>query len=286
MTNFRVIKIFDFGKLLERSKIKHGDVNRKKFIFVFFSKMTKSDISSTHSDSDTEEWTQENDYNPIICPCCSTEIRLIPDFLHHMSTAHPSINFATKLETLEFYDYIKLINHLRKNNGTITDSLATDEQLYKPQLPDDSLLSLFDELKLSLNLVKNDENQELFNTKTAYNALMDEFKAYKLAVSQSILNMSEPKKNESSSKKVEEEEGDYYFSSYAHTEIHESMLKDTIRTEAYRDYIYDNKDLFNGKVVLDVGCGTGILSMFAAKAGAKAGKLNKYLNKKTHLSFS
>ena len=46
------------------------------------------------------------------------------------------------------------------------------------------------------------------------------------------------------------------------------MLKDTIRTDAYRDFIYDNKDLFNGKVVLDVGCGTGILSMFCARAGA------------------
>lgn len=46
------------------------------------------------------------------------------------------------------------------------------------------------------------------------------------------------------------------------------MLKDTVRTDAYRDFIYNHKHLFSGKVVLDVGCGTGILSMFCAKAGA------------------
>jgi len=47
------------------------------------------------------------------------------------------------------------------------------------------------------------------------------------------------------------------------------MLKDTVRTGSYRSAIMDNGHLFKGKVVLDVGCGTGILSMFAAKAGAK-----------------
>jgi len=62
---------------------------------------------------------------------------------------------------------------------------------------------------------------------------------------------------------------DYYFDSYAHFGIHEEMLKDEVRTLTYRNAIYHNRHLFKDKIVLDVGSGTGILAMFAAKAGAK-----------------
>jgi len=61
---------------------------------------------------------------------------------------------------------------------------------------------------------------------------------------------------------------EYYWNSYSHFGIHEEMLKDEVRTKSYRNAIMNNKHLFKGKVVLDVGCGTGILSLFAAKAGA------------------
>ncbi|KAA6378736.1 MAG: putative Protein arginine N-methyltransferase [Streblomastix strix] len=61
---------------------------------------------------------------------------------------------------------------------------------------------------------------------------------------------------------------DYYFESYAHFGIHEEMLKDEVRTKTYKQAIVNNPELFRGKTVLDVGCGTGILSMFAAQAGA------------------
>ncbi|KAG2249580.1 hypothetical protein Bca4012_022799 [Brassica carinata] len=61
---------------------------------------------------------------------------------------------------------------------------------------------------------------------------------------------------------------DYYFDSYSHFGIHEEMLKDVVRTKTYQNVIYQNKFLIKDKVVLDVGAGTGILSLFCAKAGA------------------
>jgi len=60
-----------------------------------------------------------------------------------------------------------------------------------------------------------------------------------------------------------------YFNSYARFGIHHEMLSDRIRTEGYQKFLENNPSLLKGKVVLDIGCGTGILSMFAARAGAK-----------------
>lgn len=60
-----------------------------------------------------------------------------------------------------------------------------------------------------------------------------------------------------------------YFQSYSHLGIHAEMIKDHVRTDTYRAAIMQHQHFIAGKVVMDVGCGTGILAIFCAQAGAK-----------------
>ncbi|KAL2015743.1 hypothetical protein VTK56DRAFT_4890 [Thermocarpiscus australiensis] len=185
----------------------------------------------------------------------------------------------------------------------ITAEHLADEALLKPVLEDDALIFCLDELpgpetapgqgqekgKDAEVQARNGEGvsveellRENARLRDELEQLAKQFSSYRLAVEQTLdrrwgVDEEEGDKGETAeavaagaaeAKDGENNDSAYYFESYAHNDIHETMLKDTVRTDAYRDFIYNNKHLFAGKVVLDVGCGTGILSMFCARAGA------------------
>ncbi|KAJ5727568.1 hypothetical protein N7493_005388 [Penicillium malachiteum] len=188
---------------------------------------------------------------------------------------------------LDFLDTIKLVNYVRSEvkAGNLTPDVSSkskfEDDLYlKPVLEDDALLYSLDDIaeqEGEETAPGTDAERRVQELQEDLERLQTQFSEYRLAVQKSMedqlnkedesLGASAPAGKASGSKAQEVDED--YFASYAYNGIHESMLKDAIRTDAYRDFVYENKHLFKDKVVLDVGCGTGILSMFCAKAGAK-----------------
>jgi histone-arginine methyltransferase CARM1 len=60
-----------------------------------------------------------------------------------------------------------------------------------------------------------------------------------------------------------------YFYYFGKMRSHEGMMNDIGRSETYRKAIHGNPDNFKGKIVMDVGSGSGLLAFFAIQAGAK-----------------
>ncbi|XP_017279287.1 protein arginine N-methyltransferase 2 isoform X2 [Kryptolebias marmoratus] len=56
-----------------------------------------------------------------------------------------------------------------------------------------------------------------------------------------------------------------YFGSYGTLRLHLEMLSDRSRTETYRQVVLSNSASLKNKVVMDLGCGTGIISLFCAQ---------------------
>jgi len=186
---------------------------------------------------------------------------------------------------LEFMGLVKLVNYVRRSvsqGNTVPDLSAScfeDDYYLLPAMESDAVLYNLEEILAQSRSSATSKVEELQEQMTALQARFDAYredvskylgdKFEKLGVDVHEDSDGEPVDLKSNMKtRLDQQDADY-FQSYSGNAIHETMLKDRIRTDAYRDFIYDNKDLFRDKVVLDVGCGTGILSMFCARAGAK-----------------
>jgi histone-arginine methyltransferase CARM1 len=69
--------------------------------------------------------------------------------------------------------------------------------------------------------------------------------------------------------RTDESSATQYFQFYGYLAQQQNMMQDYIRTSTYQRAILSNLEDFRDKVVLDVGAGSGILSFFAAQAGAR-----------------
>ncbi|XP_037008413.2 protein arginine N-methyltransferase 6 [Artibeus jamaicensis] len=70
-------------------------------------------------------------------------------------------------------------------------------------------------------------------------------------------------------RRTRRERDQLYYECYSDISVHEEMISDRVRTDAYRLGIMRNWAALQDKTVLDVGAGTGILSIFCAQAGAR-----------------
>lgn len=69
--------------------------------------------------------------------------------------------------------------------------------------------------------------------------------------------------------RTEESSASQYFQFYGYLSQQQNMMQDYVRTSTYQKAITSNYADFKGKIVMDVGAGSGILSFFAMQAGAE-----------------
>ncbi|XP_065310570.1 protein arginine N-methyltransferase 3-like [Dermacentor albipictus] len=229
-------------------------------------------MCSTMSDDENDAaWDSaeelETEREDSACLFCG-EVRASPELVYeHCAHDHTfSINHVVERLQLDCFGYIKMVNYVRKHK-TSPEALQTadpqclpweDDQYLVPVVQDDLLLTYDVEELLNASAKPEDECRQLRDRLSQAEQAIERMRE----VAESWLQSNEQ------AQPIEHDEP--YFESYGHHGIHLEMLSDRPRMDSYRKAIELNADTcIRNCTVLDVGCGTGILSMLCARAGAR-----------------
>ncbi|KAK7604899.1 hypothetical protein V9T40_006085 [Parthenolecanium corni] len=242
------------------------------------------DMTEDESDVDDESWEEMDEADQEVdCLFCSSIFSSLIQALSHCVECHKIDfrNLQTKFN-MDCYSFIKLVNFIRDTSAlpenliSAKSALWNNEKYLKPVKDFDPWL-MFDfedyyaqsEVKSSPKKISNGHlvEQDLISELQAQLAQKEEeisaLKNQIALMKNCVHNMLEDDSS-GESRKPNHSVDASYFDSYCNPGIHHEMLNDTVRTLAYKDAILNNESIFAEKTVLDLGCGTGMLSMFAA----------------------
>ncbi|XP_016325486.1 protein arginine N-methyltransferase 3-like [Sinocyclocheilus anshuiensis] len=234
-----------------------------------------------------------------MCLTLNRTLTSVSETVQHCKADHGvDIPDLVQKHRLDDYGYIKMINYIRTTKVSTESLLLTSngplpwdsDEYMKPALPDDPLLQIDveelseatavtlspaagDQVSLLLQRARQAEDRAQRAEEALARAMDDLHKLKSLSEATAVtlspaagdqvsLLLQRARQAEDRAQRAEEA------LARAMDDLHK-LKSDKVRTESYRDFMYRNMEVFKGKVVLDVGCGTGILSMFAAKAGAR-----------------
>ncbi|KAF9525547.1 protein arginine N-methyltransferase [Crepidotus variabilis] len=193
---------------------------------------------------------------------------------------HFVLEDVCKALSLDFHKRVRLINFIRKNNSAPTHALvltgnepwfSTDEYLV-PVIENDPLIqSSFNDWSDDEEVDNgSDPRKKIHDLEQQLARARQSFLEYRVLISEKLdITKDIQSVHEDFAQKPSRDDDTHYFESYEANDIHAVMIQDKVRTSTYAKFILSNPTLFRDAVVLDVGCGTGILSLFAARAGAK-----------------
>ncbi|XP_050536017.1 protein arginine N-methyltransferase 3-like isoform X2 [Daktulosphaira vitifoliae] len=259
------------------------------------------DSDSDHSFSD---WV-ENGPNNLKCLFCDQLYDDVSEAMFHCANDHNFDFSALKHKfNMDFYSYIKFINYIRSK--FLEDEYFhpshlfeceiqpwSDEKYLTPVVKDDPWLMIDiddvteDDKESESGFTVNFENNQFTLSSEHFSHIQKkiqtvtkqlEVKEKELAdAHEQIIQMkntltkiltAKPGDSINTASTINLEDDQSYFGSYSSVDIHFEMLKDKVRTQSYCSAILLNTSTYEGKTVLDLGTGSGILSMFMAKARA------------------